>query len=67
MKISIPLLMLLALLSACNRDDSAKQAKLFEEQRNALDKAKAVESTVQKQAQELQQNLNKQGGDAASQ
>ncbi|HEU0188025.1 MAG TPA: hypothetical protein VFR06_09055 [Gallionellaceae bacterium] len=65
MRISIPLLMLLALLSACNRDD--QQAKLFEQQRNALDKAKAVDSTVQKQAQELQQNVNKQSGDAASQ
>ncbi|HEY6095987.1 MAG TPA: hypothetical protein VIU93_13645 [Gallionellaceae bacterium] len=67
MRIVLPLLMLLALLAACNRDDSAKQAKLFEEQRNALDKAKAVDSAVQKQAQELQQNLNKQSSDAASQ
>ena len=52
-------------LFACNHDDSTK-AKLFEEQRAALEKAKAVESIVQKQAQELQQNINKQAGAQAA-
>ncbi len=54
------------LLPACNHDDSAK-TRLFEEQRAALEKAKAVDSAVQKQAQELQQNLNKQAGEQAAQ
>jgi ABC-type enterochelin transport system substrate-binding protein len=55
------LLMLLTslLLLACGPDNSAK-TKLFEEQRNALDKAKGVENTVQKQMQETRQNEEKQ-------
>lgn len=47
------------LLPACSPDNSPKP-KLFEEQRNALDKAKAVDSAVQQQTQQLQQNVDKQ-------
>ena len=47
------------LLPACSPDNSPKP-KLFEEQRSALDKAKAVDSTVQQQTQQLQQNVDKQ-------
>ena len=47
------------LLSGCSPDNSAK-TKLFEEQRTALEKAKAVESTAQQQTQEMQQNVEKQ-------
>ena len=46
-------------LLACSPDNSAK-TKLFEEQRNALDKAKAVEKTIQQQTQETQQTIEKQ-------
>lgn len=48
----------LALL-ACSPDNTPK-TKLFEEERNALDKAKAVENTVQQQTQQIQQNVDKQ-------
>lgn len=51
-----------SLLLACNHDDGSK-AKLFEEQRTALEKAKAVENIVQKQAQDLKQNADKQSGE----
>ena len=47
------------ILVACGPDNSQKP-KLFEEQRNALDKAKAVDSAVQQQTQQLQQNMDKQ-------
>jgi ABC-type enterochelin transport system substrate-binding protein len=47
------------LLLACGPDNSPK-TKLIEEQRNALDKAKEVDITVQKQMQETQQNVEKQ-------
>lgn len=47
------------LLMACGPDNTPKP-KLFEEQRNALDKAKAVEQTVQQQTKETQQSVEKQ-------
>jgi len=47
------------MLLACSPDSSPKP-KLFEEQRSALDKAKAVDDVMQKQTQQLQQNLDKQ-------
>lgn len=47
------------LLLACSPDNTPK-TKLFEEQRTALDKAKAVDSTVQQQTQQLQQSEEKQ-------
>jgi len=61
MKSTNYLLILLSslLLLACSPDNSAK-TKLFEEQRTALEKAKGVENTVQKQTQEVQQGVEKQ-------
>ena len=47
------------MLLACSPDNTPKP-KLFEEQRNALDKAKEVESAVQKQSQETRQNIEKE-------
>lgn len=53
------LILVSLLLPACSPDNTPKP-KLFEEQRSALDKAKAVDSTVQQQTQQLQQNVDKQ-------
>lgn len=47
------------ILLACSPDNSSK-TKLFEDQRNVLDKAKEVDNVVQKQTQQLQQNLEQQ-------
>lgn len=47
------------IMLGCSPDNSAK-TKLFEQERAALEKAKAVESTVQQQSQLLQQNAEKQ-------
>lgn len=47
------------LLLACSPDNSPKP-KLFEEQRNALDQAKAVNKAAEQQAKDLQQNVDKQ-------
>lgn len=61
MKLSNFLAITLACLTlfGCGPDKSPAP-KLFEEQRNALDKAKAVEATVQQQTQDLQHNVEKQ-------
>lgn len=53
------LILVSLLLPACSPDNTPKP-KLFEEQRSALDKAKTVDSTVQQQTQQLQQNVDKQ-------
>jgi hypothetical protein len=55
-------LCLLSLLGACSPDknESAPQPKLFEEQRNALDQAKAVNSEHQKQAEAQQKAVEQQ-------
>jgi len=47
------------ILLACSPDNSTK-TKLFEDQRNVLDKAKEVDNIVQKQSQQLQQNVEQQ-------
>lgn len=47
------------ILFGCSPDNNAK-TKLFEEERSTLEKAKAVESTIQQQTQQLQQNTEKQ-------
>jgi uncharacterized protein YcfL len=47
------------ILIACSPEKDT-QTKLFEEQRNALDKAKAVESVVRQQTEEMQKNMEKQ-------
>ena len=51
---------------ACSPDTTPK-TKLFEEERSALEKAKAVESTVQQQTQQLQQNVEQQNAGQQSQ
>jgi hypothetical protein len=59
-KINTLLITLIGLqLLACG-PDKTPPPKLFEEQRTVLDKAKAVEDTVQQQNQNMQQNLEKQ-------
>lgn len=47
------------ILLGCSPDNNPK-TKLFEEERSALEKAKAVENTIQQQTQQLQQNTEKQ-------
>jgi sensor domain CHASE-containing protein len=54
-------LLSLILLSACGGTDStAPQAKIAQEQRAALEKAKGVETELQKEAQQTQQAVEKQ-------
>lgn len=48
-----------SILLGCSPDNNSK-TKLFEEQRAALDKAKALENNVLQQTQELQKNMEKQ-------
>lgn len=58
--INITLALLFSLMTlACTPDNSSK-TKLFEDQRNALDKAKGVENTVQQQLLDTQKNAEKQ-------
>lgn len=47
------------LLAACG-PDGGKQPKIAEPQREALDKAKGVENTLQQSAQQQQQESDKQ-------
>jgi len=47
------------LFIGCSPDKNT-QTKLFEDQRKALDKAKAIEAVVQQQNQQVQQNLDSQ-------
>jgi hypothetical protein len=53
---------LLLSLSACGPNESAKPSppKLFEEQRDALDKAKTVAGTQQKQDEEQRKAVEQQ-------
>lgn len=48
------------LLSGCGRDDQPPPPKLFESQRNALDKAKGLEDQVQHQSELQRQEIDKQ-------
>jgi outer membrane lipoprotein-sorting protein len=50
-KYTITLLCTLLLLSACGQSSDQPPPKLFEDQRAALDKAKAVEAELQAQAE----------------
>lgn len=47
------------ILLGCDPDNSTK-TKLFEEERSALEKAKAVESTIQQQTRQTQENADQQ-------
>ena len=48
------------LLPGCGRDDQPPPPKLFESQRNALDKAKGLEGQVQQQSELQRQEIDKQ-------
>ncbi len=57
-----PTILLLALLalSACGQSDTQPAPKLFKEQREALDKAKAVAPALQKQEEEQKKAVEEQ-------
>ena len=48
------------LLAACSPGGSDNKPKLMEQQRQALDKAKGVQDTLQQSAQQQQQEVDKQ-------
>lgn len=48
------------LLPACSRDDQPPPPKLFEGQRNALEKSKGVEDQVLQQADQQRQEIDRQ-------
>lgn len=48
------------LLGACGQGDNPPAPKLFQEQRDALDKAKAVDPAAQKQDEEQRKALEQQ-------
>lgn len=60
MKFTTLLIVLSSLILLACGPDKTPPPKLFEDQRTALDKAKAVEGTVQLQNQNMQQSLEKQ-------
>lgn len=54
-------LLTLSLLSACSPNDNAPpKPKLFEQERNVLDKSKAVDALQQQQTDEQKQAIDKQ-------
>ncbi len=57
---TLALLCLIPLLHACGQSDSQPAPKLYQEQRNALDKAKAVDPMVQKLDEEQRKALEQQ-------
>jgi hypothetical protein len=56
---TISLLCTILLLAACGRD-SQQPPQLFKEQRDALEKAKAVDAEMQKRAAEQQKAIDQQ-------
>ena len=48
------------LLPGCSPDEQPPPPKLFESQRNALDKAKGLEDQVQQQSELQRQEIDKQ-------
>jgi major membrane immunogen (membrane-anchored lipoprotein) len=54
------LLCAILLLGACGKSDNQPAPKLFQDQRNALDKAKAVDPAMQKQNEEQRKEIEKQ-------
>lgn len=48
------------LLPGCGHDDQPPPPKLFESQRNALDKTKGLEDQVQQQSELQRQEIDKQ-------
>ncbi|HSI22368.1 MAG TPA: hypothetical protein VK959_05035 [Methylophilaceae bacterium] len=55
------------LLPACDREEQPPPPKLFESQRNAMDKAKGVEDTLQQQADQQMQDIDRQTQDSGQQ
>lgn len=51
---------LLLLVAACSPEEKNPPTKLFEEQRNALDKAKTVDPAQQKQDEEQRKAIEQQ-------
>jgi len=49
-----------ALLAGCDSGKQAPPPKLFESQRNAMDKAKGVQDTLQQQADQQREEIDKQ-------
>ena len=49
-----------AFLTGCDSGKQAPPPKLFESQRNALDKAKGVQDTLQQQADQQREEIDKQ-------
>lgn len=49
-----------ALIAGCDSGKQAPPPKLFESQRNALDKAKGVQDTLQQQADQQREEIDKQ-------
>lgn len=54
------LLCTILLLTACGQSDNQPTPKLFKDQRDALDKAKTVDATLQKQAEEQRKTTEQQ-------
>ena len=48
------------LLCACGQGDNPPAPKLFEDQRDALDKAKAIDPAIQKQDDEQRKSIEQQ-------
>ena len=48
------------LLMACHREQASPPPKLFETQREALDKAKALKNTMQQQTEQQRQDVDQQ-------
>ena len=48
------------LLPACSRDEQPPPPKLFESQRNAMDKAKGLQDQLQQQSEQQSQEIDRQ-------
>ena len=59
MKVTLALFTIL-LLGACSPSETTPPAKLFKEQRDALDQAKAIEAAQQQQAEEQRKAIEQQ-------
>ena len=54
-------LLTLSLLAACSpNDEQQPKAKLFEQERNVLEKSKAVDAAQQQQSQQQKDDIDKQ-------
>ncbi|HAF44041.1 MAG TPA: hypothetical protein DCK83_03650 [Gallionellaceae bacterium] len=60
MSYRITSILFIFLLNACGQKEDTPPPKLFEDQRNALDKAKDVNTTQQEEAEKQRKELEKQ-------